>query len=191
MRQTVIYVARHARPELPDDEFRFMGQADAPLGSVGVRQAQQLAERLASVGLDAVYSSDLARALVTAQIVGDRCALPVRIEPRLREIDAGLWEGLTPEQAQQRYPEEHARREADLLGCPFPGGESFHDVDRRVLAALSDIVARGEEKVLVVAHLGVNRLLLCHLLDLPLSELFSIRQHYCEVRSVPVPAAVG
>jgi broad specificity phosphatase PhoE len=111
-----------------------------------------------------------------------------RLQPdrRLREIDTGLWQGLTFEEARQRYPREYAERERDLVDYRFPGGESFRELQQRVVPAFLDIVDKDGGNVLVVAHRGTNRVLLCHLLDLPLEELFSLEQGYCCVNLIRV-----
>jgi alpha-ribazole phosphatase len=102
----------------------------------------------------------------------------VRPNAGLREINAGLWEGLTPEEAQTRYPEEFEARERDVVGHPFPHGESFRDLRERVLPTFMEIVDEGGANILIVAHLGVNRVLLCEFLGLPIAELFSIKREY-------------
>jgi probable phosphoglycerate mutase len=187
---------------LPDRRWRFIGHSDLPLSAAGIDQARRLKDRLHGVPFDAIHSSDLRRSLMTAEIIaqgtlktesrpGEKCggdaaglsppsepASRVRPNPGLREIDAGLWEGLTPEEAQTRYPEEFEARERDVVGHPFPQGESFRDLRERVLPAFLEIVDEGGANVLVVAHLGVNRVLLCEFLGLPLEELFSIKREY-------------
>ncbi len=152
-----------------------------------MRQAQALAVSLAAVRFDAVYSSDLARSRETAEIVAGAPGPAVTTDSRLREIDTGRWEGLTREEASKAFPGEFVEREADVLGLPFPGGESFPQLRERVLAALEDILACRYTTALVVAHLGVNRVLLAHLLRMPFEELFSIRQDYCDFAVVDVP----
>jgi alpha-ribazole phosphatase len=140
---------------------------------------------LRTVRFDSIYSSDLQRCLATAEIIVEEARstrepgdLQVRPDPRLREIDAGLWEGLAFEEAAARYPREFDERELDLTGYRFPGGESFRDLRERVVPAFWEIVEEAGANVLVVAHQGVNRVLLCELLGLPFEELFSIRQVY-------------
>jgi broad specificity phosphatase PhoE len=135
---------------------------------------------------------------MTAEIIVKRISAPtgpagsqeIRLDRRLREIDTGLWEGLTLEEAQRLYPREHAERERDLVGYPFPGGESFRLLQRRVVTAFLDILDEDGGNVLVVGHRGANRVLLCHLLGLPLERLFSIEQDYCCVNLIeasPLP----
>ncbi len=163
---------------MPDARRRFIGQADPPLGAPGLEQAHRLAERLRDVPFDAAYSSDLKRCLMTAEVIADALGVGVRPDERLREIDTGLWEGLTFDEARVRYPLEYAERERDLIGYRFPGGESFRDLQKRVVRAFLEIVEEDGEHVLVCAHRGANRVLLSELLGLPLTELFSIKQDY-------------
>lgn len=209
-----VYLVRHAEPAVPPGR-RFLGQADPPLGPKGEEQARRLADRLArllaeggtgdSTGtgapgiprtpgatrFDAVYTSDLRRCLQTAEIVVGSSEVPVFPLPRLREIDTGLWEDLTFEEAARRYPAEYAAREKDLIGYPFPGGESFRDLQARVVPAFLDLVAEslaaGRRTLLLVGHRGPNRVLLCHLLGLPLEALFSIGQDYCALTILEIP----
>jgi alpha-ribazole phosphatase len=116
--------------------------------------------------------------------------LPVVAHRWLREIDTGLWEGLTWDEARQRYPREYALREHDILGYPFPGGESFRELEARVVPRFLDLIDEEQEadheRVLIVAHKTVNRVLLAHFLGLPLEELFSIQQEYCAVNVLRV-----
>lgn len=186
MKATAVYLVRHTEPVLPDKSRRFVGQADLPLSVAGIDQAHRLADRLGQIDFDVVYASDLRRCLTTAEIIvakagtaGQTKSAPrVRPDPRLREIDAGLWEMLGFDEARRSYPREYAERERDLVGFRFPQGESFPELQRRVVAAFGDIVEQGDDSILVVAHRGANRVLLCHLLGRPLEELFSIRQEY-------------
>ena len=140
------------------------------------------------MSFDLLMSSDLQRSLATARIVAEEAttqpgegAQEVKADPRLREIDCGLWDGLTLEEAKARYPEDYARRELDLVNWRFTGGESFQDLRDRVLPVLWETADSGAEKALMVGHLGVNRVILCELQGLPLKELFSLKMEYCSV----------
>ena len=171
-----------------------MGQADPGLGAVGEEQAKGLANEVMATTaggcLDVVYSSDLRRCLRTAEIVAEECGAAVRAEPWLREIDVGAWEGLTWEEARQAYPVEHAERERDVIGRPFPQGESFADLQARVIPQFLRLIdaslAAGHRQVLVVGHKGVNRVILAHFSGLPLEGIFSIEQDYCAVTELRV-----
>jgi broad specificity phosphatase PhoE len=152
---TTIVLARHAESDWNRAQ-RWQGHADRPLTQLGRRQARALAERLRSFPPTAVYSSDLRRARETAEIVAGRLALPVALEPRLREIDVGEWEGLTTADAELRYPEGARRRSEG--GTGWLEGESYEALGARSLAALQAIAsAHPGERVLVVSHGGPMR----------------------------------
>ena len=195
-----VYLARHARPEGPEDR-RYRGQADLPLGRVGWEQARELGGMLMTLTggacFDAVFASNLSRCRETAEIAAsaDGCVAPVQTKAWLREIDVGLWEGLTWEEARERYPAESVAREADVTGVPFPGGESFAGLRDRVVPAferlLAASLAAGHQRVLVVGHKGVNRAILAHLQGIPLPGIFSIEQDYCAVTLLKVARAAG
>ena len=182
---TVVYLIRHTEPTVPDDRPRFLGQADPPLSASGMEHARRLAEYLRDVAFDAVYSSDLKRSMTMAALIAGPGSGPIRPDRRLREIDTGLWEGLTFEEVRSRYPLEYGERERDLVGYRFPGGESFCDLRERVVPVFLEILdeslkrgGRGGGTVLVSGHRGVNRVVLCEALGLPLERLFSIKQDY-------------
>ncbi len=176
---SVVYLMRHGaifqqRPR------RFIGQTDFPLAAEGRTQAALWREPLADVPFAAAVSSDLTRCLETASIVLAGRDIPVRPEPRLREIDLGQWEGLTVEEVKERFPGDYERRGHDLVGCRPRNGEGFGDVQARAVAALAELTDI-DGNVLVVAHGGVNRTLLCHALGLDLSHLFRLGQDYCRL----------
>jgi alpha-ribazole phosphatase len=189
-----VYLVRHTEPALPDEQWRFIGRSDLPLSPRGIQHALELSRQLRAVRFDYVYSSDLRRSLMTAQIIAesahvsrDRSAVQVRQDARLREIDAGLWEGLTRDEAAERFPEEYQSRERDPLHYRFPAGESFEDLRHRVIPAYQDITAAAGTNILVVGHKGVNRVILCESLGLPFDRLFSLRQEYGCVNLIRAP----
>jgi broad specificity phosphatase PhoE len=139
---TTLLLVRHGETDWNADG-RLQGHTDRPLTEYGRRQARQLAEKLESEKLDAIYSSDLARARETAEIVGDRLGLPVELDANLREKDWGNWEGLT---AVERDRVEFV-------------GESTEAHQERMLRALRRIAERhpAEGRVLVVTHGGSMR----------------------------------
>jgi broad specificity phosphatase PhoE len=139
---TTLLLVRHGETDWNADG-RLQGHTDRPLSDFGRRQAQQLAAELEGDELEAIYSSDLARARETAEIVGERLGLPVELDPDLREKDWGNWEGLT---AVERDRVEFV-------------GESTEAHQERMLRALRRIAERhpGEGRVLVVTHGGSMR----------------------------------
>lgn len=138
---TTLLLVRHGETDW-NAERRWQGHADVPLNERGREQATALADRLAGDPIDAIYSSDLARARDTAAAVGDRLGVPVIADPALREIDVGSREGLTWEQT--------GEREWD--------GEAKDDHAARILDAIRRIAQHHPgERVLVVTHGGSMR----------------------------------
>ena len=139
---TTLLLVRHGETDWNADG-RLQGQTDRPLSDYGRRQARKLAGELEGEELEAIYSSDLARARETAEIVGERLGLPVELDPELREKDWGTWEGLT---AVERDRVEFV-------------GESTQAHQERILGALRRIAERHPRdcRVLVVTHGGSMR----------------------------------
>jgi glucosyl-3-phosphoglycerate phosphatase len=132
-----LVLLRHGRTAW-NAERRFQGQADPPLDEVGRAQAYEVASLIAALRPDVLVSSDAARALQTAEIVGDVVALPVVKEPRLRERNLGHWEGLTREEVAERYPDEYADWMAGL-DVSRRGGETRDQVAERASAAWAEL----------------------------------------------------
>lgn len=152
---TIILIARHGESDW-NREKRWQGHADRPLTEHGREQAHALAERLAHIELDAVYSSDLRRASDTAGVVAERQGLELSELPELREVDVGSWSGLTRLEAEGRFPEGFARWK---LGFPgWDDGETYEAMTERVLGAIERIAAEHEDgRMLVVSHGGPIR----------------------------------
>jgi broad specificity phosphatase PhoE len=150
---TTIYLVRHGETDW-NAEARWQGHADPPLNGRGREQARALEARLADVPFEAVYSSDLRRARETAEIVAAGRDLAIVLDPALREIDVGPWEGLTNRDVAERFP-----------GGERPGGETIEAFRERVLEAIREICRRHDGgNVLVVAHGGCARTIQRHLL---------------------------
>jgi probable phosphoglycerate mutase len=174
---TIIYLLRHGALA-GDSRDRFIGQIDLPLAPEGIRQAEALAPTLRGQEIGVIYCSDLIRSRQTAEIIAGDSDIPIEAFPGLREISLGDWEGLSRREVAVRFPTEFAARGRDIENYRVPGGESFAECRQRVLAAWNAILGCGSERAAVVGHAGVNRLLLCHLLGMPVSNLFRIGQDY-------------
>ena len=137
-------------------EHRIQGHLDIPLSVTGMRQAARLSERLANEPIRAVYSSELARAWLTAVPLAERLGLEVIPEPRLRERCFGIFEGLTLDEIASRHPEAFRNwRERDP-DWAMEGGETGQQLIDRVLDALHDVAGRHRgETVALVTHGGV------------------------------------
>jgi probable phosphoglycerate mutase len=151
-----LIVLRHGQTAW-NAEGRIQGQLDVELTELGIEQAAAAARRLAELRPDAIVSSDLRRAADTAAALAALTGVPVRFDPRLRERDFGLWQGLTGAEAAARYPEEYARWQSGepIDGCDV---ESREDLAKRASAGLqeaADLVPGGT--VVAVMHGGAAR----------------------------------
>ncbi|SEG93663.1 probable phosphoglycerate mutase [Nonomuraea solani] len=152
-------------------ENRYAGLSDIELTPRGHAQAVRLAGWAAGAGLEAVWSSTLSRARITAETAAKEASLPVQVDARLVELDFGQADGLTAAEMKARFPEARAAFEADPAGSPLPGGEDPYEAAERFVAALEDIAAEHPTgRVLVVAHTTAIRLALCRLIGVPLGE---------------------
>jgi len=171
---TQLLLIRHGETQWNLDH-RVQGHLDVPLTERGLHQAERLRAALVDDGVHAVYTSDLQRARVTAEIIaGDR--LPVYVEPRFRESCFGSFEGLTGVECEARFPAEYHAWRGDSVRNRPPGGETLEDLRERCLAALRELLpGHGGQTVAVVAHGGPVRAMVCGVLGLPLETYPKIR----------------
>ncbi len=163
---TRLLLIRHGATTLSAED-RFAGATDVPLSDEGRTQARQLGERLSSEQIDAVYSSQMGRALETAKLAaGNHRPAPI-VNPALREIDHGRWEGLTRQEVEARFKDEYLAWEEDPFTFAPLNGESGLGVLARALPAIREIVTAHQGKtVVVVSHKATLRLVLCSLLGI-------------------------
>jgi probable phosphoglycerate mutase len=173
---TTLILIRHGETDW-NAQHRWQGHSDTPLNDAGRLQAGRLATELEH--LDAVYSSDLARARETAEIIAGSLGLEIRLDPRLRERSFGAWEGLTTEEIESSFPDEQ-RRWRTGIGAGAADAESFEAFAARVSSFVEEVGRRHvDEDVLVVAHGGTIRVI--HALA---AGLDYVRDH----RSIPAVA---
>jgi broad specificity phosphatase PhoE len=153
---TTLLLVRHGETDWNRDG-RWQGHSDTHLNDVGREQAARVAGEVN--GVDVVYSSDLARARETADIVAARLGLPVRLDERLRERSFGAWEGKTGPEIELEFRDAHSRWVAGE-GPGAEDAEAFADFAARVQDFLADVLARHpDETALVVAHGGSIRVI--------------------------------
>jgi broad specificity phosphatase PhoE len=158
---------------------RFIGHLDVPLSPIGEGEMERLAARLSTVPLAAVYASDLLRSRLSAEIIARPHELTPCIDPALREMAMGRWEGLTADEINAREPEAFREWMARIGEFPFPEGESLPELLARAWPAFERIVdAHAGERVAIVAHGGTNRTILCRALGLSLDRLLVFGQDY-------------
>jgi alpha-ribazole phosphatase len=175
---TRLYLVRHGR--VADGHAdRYHGNNDIGLSPTGERQLSELARSLESVPLAAVYATPLRRTRDGAARLCQGRNIEPRVIPEFREIHFGVWEGLTFGEIAERYPEELAARLQDLENFRIPEGESLLQVHQRAIPRLKTLLAEHPgQSLALVAHAGVNRVILCDALSLPLENIFRLDQNY-------------
>lgn len=157
-----VLLIRHGETEY-NRQHIWQGMLDIPLNETGQAQAEALAKSLAETPLAAIYSSDLKRAFDTAQAVAKERDYAVIPDERLREMNLGIFQGLTREVITTAFADEYARWQQDDTFAPTDG-ESRIDLQERVLAGWQSIVEdgdfTGEETIALVAHGGSLRMLM-------------------------------
>jgi len=160
---TRVLLLRHAETSAPDV---FHGaESDVGLGTRGIAQARKAGGRLAAIGPDAIYASEMRRALESARIIAEACGLSARIWPGIHERRMGSMSGQSRSEGWPIYEETKEHWKAGLLDTTHEGGESFAELRDRATAAFRSLLeAEAGRTVVVVAHGIVNRVLLASML---------------------------
>ena len=175
---TRLYLVRHGEL-VTSKEWRYVGQMDVGLNETGKKQIQNLFSRLSSEQIEMIFSSDLTRTIESAEIIGNKLEIINEPISELREINLGVWEGLTLEEIEESFPEDLVKRSEDIKDFRIINGESFSDVKKRVIPKLKDIIEGNVSKrILVIAHGGVNRIIIADALGLNINNIPRLEQNY-------------
>jgi alpha-ribazole phosphatase len=175
---TRIHLIRHGQVA-GFDQPRYNGQTDVELTDYGVEQYHRIRERLADTKISACYTSDLSRCTTGAGIICQAFGLEPVPRRELRELNIGVWEGMTWQEIRTSWPDGWQARLDDLVNYRVPGGENLLDVEARVMPVITEVVERHkDQEVLVVGHGGVNRIVLLNAIGAPLAGMFNIEQNY-------------
>ena len=178
MQRTRIYLVRHGQVE-GYQQKRYNGQINVRLTELGKKQSERICACLTDIALDAIYSSDLDRSRYCARLIADDHGLVVVAEEALREINFGDWEGRTWVELQEAYPDDWQKRLQDLTNYQVPGGESLQDAADRIRPVIRRILQKHPNgDVALLAHGGVNRIILLDAIGAALEQAFSIEQDY-------------
>lgn len=159
-----LYLVRHGETD-HNAEGRAMGQMDVPLNARGLEQARQTAEFLRRYPIGHIVSSDLRRAMATAQPLADALRLPVRPDPRLRELSFGILEGKTVAECEAADPESTARWRTGHFDAVLPGGESRRSLMQRTGSVLGEITAGPHAHIAIFSHGGALNALHTHMVE--------------------------
>jgi probable phosphoglycerate mutase len=180
--KTKLIIVRHA--EAVGNVIReFHGWTDEGITEKGQLQASKVAERLKNIPIDVIYSSSMKRTMETARYISKVKNLPIIPVDDLKEINGGLWEGMTWNQLAAKYPDEYDIWENKPHLCQMPEGENMKDFQHRVITAVMSILEKEAGKnILIVTHGTVIRVLLCRLKELPLKDM--VRIPWCDNTAV-------
>jgi alpha-ribazole phosphatase/probable phosphoglycerate mutase len=168
---TTVDLIRHGEPV---GGRKYRGQIDDPLSEKGWAQMRQAVAD--HNPWDVIISSTLRRCMDFAQELGERTGLDVRAESRLMEIGFGEWEGRTASELEQQDPGQVARFLRDPLNNTPPGAETLLEFETRIIGAWNDMLQQYAGKhVLLVGHAGMMRMIIRHVLDMPIDRMFRIQ----------------
>ena len=175
---TRIWLIRHGEP-CPETRGRCYGHLDVELSAEGRKQVKAVAARIGEEPICAIYSSPRQRAMESATILAKTSGSTVTQEERFREIDFGDFEGRPYDEIAQIYPDIYRQWMERPTETQFPNGESFKQMQVRVIEAAHELYARHRgETFAIVSHGGVNRILLANALGIPDENIFRIAQGY-------------
>lgn len=179
---TRVILIRHGQTAWNQVE-RIRGLADIPLNEVGLAQADATAQRVLSQWQPAaVYSSPLQRAVHTALPIASRLGQQVTPLAGFLDMNFGQWQGLSPSEVLQRWPDAARAWLEAPHSVVFPDGESLEQVRQRSMAALHGLITDHDgSEIVVVGHTVVNRVVLCAVLGLDNSNHWRIGQNNCAI----------
>ena len=184
---TEIILCRHGQTDW-NVHGRYQGRTDVPLNEYGRQQARDLARRLSEHQIDVVYSSTLERAYDTALEIARPRGLEVRRDPRLDEIDQGLWEGMRHDEIMRHHPDKLAAWQHHPIDLRLPEGETLEEVRLRVRAALDDMMLLHQGKAICIVAHSVSMAVVKHELQgLTLRESLASLPANASWERIPVP----
>ncbi len=179
-----VYLFRHGETA-NSKEVCFNGHFDVGLSAKGKDQFREWAQILKDEPFKAIYSSDLKRTRNGAQLLGEPHHLEPLTYPELRELCFGEWEGLSVTEVEKNFPEKLDERMKDIEGFHVAGGETFEELRQRVIPRFEKIIAKHpDEQIALVCHGGVNRVILSHLLEVPIKRIFRMKQDYAALNII-------
>jgi len=176
-----LYLMRHAHAPAIGEDGIIRNHPGHPLSEDGIKQGESLAEGIKALGIESLWSSDALRALQTAEIISKKTGLQVKIEPLLREFSIGDIENKHIFEAKEILKDTpiFSGFRKILPEEKFPGGENMIELEKRVIPAIGKILRDDPaERIGVVAHGGVNRIILIHFLGFPYTSFSLIEQDY-------------
>lgn len=175
---TRLYLVRHGEV-VRQGQGKFLGFTDLGLSLRGKKQIRALAEYLKNVSLDQAYTSNLIRTRESAKIICQDRGIRPNPWPAFREMNMGDWDGKSWEEIKKKYPKADPLFFSELKTFHFPGGEHWPQFRNRILKGMKSLLKEDQGKdILLVAHAGVNRIILAQALGLQFKNMFLMEQSY-------------
>ncbi len=180
-----LYLVRHGQTDMNKEKL-YYGWTDCPINEQGKKQAKALQCFFENIKYDKIITSDLKRAVETAEIINNGRNVPFEKRKNFRELHFGDWEGGHYKALKQKYPDEFTKWAEDWKNFTIPKGESFQAFYKRVERELDDVIAQTPEEntILLVTHNGVMSAVLCVLLGMGFDgfwKFFLEQETYCLV----------
>jgi len=179
------YILRHAEKELGGYYNPSLRHQDEPISQKGREQAQKLIPYFADKQISTIYISAYLRTGQTIAPVARHLDLQPLIDQRLNEIDNGLFDGATEEELRERFPDELQALRARKADFRFPEGETGEEVYQRVVDFLDEKrFQHADENIIVVAHDGLIRTLMCHVAEMPVTGRWNFLVDFCGITEI-------
>jgi len=176
-----IYVTRHGETDY-NVQKRYAGSTDIPLNDNGIYQARELANKLASTEFDIIITSPLLRAKQTAEIIHNSNGVPMIVIHEFAEINMGIYEGLTRDEARTQYPDIWARLGSRPSDDAPTGGETHRQFDARVANGIAKLkVNHSENRVFLVCHAFVARVINKQIKGLSFEDMHAFTLDNCDI----------
>ncbi len=175
-----LFLFRHTQTiNTLDGTFRYNGFIDVDVDKKGLEIFHHYIPFLRNFNFSAIYSSDLIRAKKGAEIFSKFFNIPYRVDKKLREVSQGRWEGLSYEEIMKKYPEEAEKKFADYVTYKVEGAENLIEAQERVINFIETVKKEHFGKnIIIVAHGGINTLIILNALNMQLQDFFRIKQDF-------------
>ncbi|AKL95400.1 fructose-2,6-bisphosphatase [Clostridium aceticum] len=179
-----LYIVRHG-----ETNWNLLGKTqgiqDSELTKKGLIQAHLLADRLLKENIEIIYTSYLNRAKSTAMIIKSQLKVPCYYEEGLNEMNFGKWEGLTHEEILQSYPKEFKKWRNFPQEASIPEGEDLKFAQKRIVKFVEKLLITTEKnRILLISHSTIIKLLLLHVLNMDLSNYYRLKQDNCSINII-------
>ncbi len=173
--ETEIYLIRHGETTW-NFEKKIQGQLDSPLTDIGIQQGHLLGERMIKINPDVIYTSNLKRAIDTANLLNENIKKEIVVLPSLKERNWGIFQGATWERIKNFYPKQYKFYKNDSKNYVVPNGESYAQVLKRITDTLDFLVSKKKyRKIVIVTHGGIISPLIREILSLPYESYRRLR----------------